>query len=174
MKTHDFTIIASGLDPEAEDFENRFFEAGCDDATISFQKGVIIAEFHREAVSFSNAIASAYEAMLRAGAEVERIEPDHLVSLSEIAERAGLTRQAISLYTRAERGENFPGPVAKVTSRHPLWDWPEVAEWLFDRGTLSREEVIEARIVKEANLHLAASGAPEDNFVKRLEAVEAN
>ena len=47
--------------------------------------------------------------MLRAGAKVERIEPDHLVSLSEIAERSGLTRQAISLYTRAERGENFPG-----------------------------------------------------------------
>lgn len=174
MKTHDFTIIASGLDPEAEDFENRFFDAGCDDATISFQKGVIIAEFHREAVSFSNAIASAYEAMRRAGAKVERIEPDHLVSLSEIAERAGLSRQAISLYTRAERGEDFPGPVAKVTSKHPLWDWPEVAEWLFDRGTLSREEVIEARIVKEANLHLEASGAPEDNFVKRLEAMEAN
>ena len=85
------------------------FEAGCDDATFSFQKGVIIAEFHRQAASFSAAIASAYEAMLRAGAKVERIEPDHLVSLSEVAERAGLTRQAISLYTRAERGENFPG-----------------------------------------------------------------
>ena len=107
MKTHEFTIIASGLDPEADDYENRFFEAGCDDATLSFQKGVIIAEFHREAVTFSAAIASAYEAMLGAGAKVERIEPDHLVSLSEIAERSGLTRQAISLYTRAERRE-FP------------------------------------------------------------------
>jgi len=173
MKTHEFSIIASGLDPEAEDFEDRFFEAGCDDATLSFQKGVIIVEFHREAVSFSNAVTSAYEAVRRAGADVERIEPDHLVSLSEIAERAGLTRQAISLYTRAERGEDFPGPVAKVTSKHPLWDWPEVAEWLFERGSLSREEVIRARIVKEANLHLEATAAADDNFTKRLEALEA-
>jgi len=106
----------------------------------------------------------------RQQAPVERIEPDHLVFLSEIAERAGLSRQAISLYTRAERGENFPGPVAKVTSKHPLWDWPEVAEWLFDRGTLSREEVVQARVVKEANLCLEGNGNGED-LVRRLEAV---
>ena len=172
MKIHEFTIIASGLDPEAEDFEDRFFEANCDDATLSFQKGVIILEFHREAVSFSKAVASAYEDVLRTGAEVERIEPDHLVSLSEIADRAGLTRQAVSLYTRAERGENFPPPVAKVTSKHPLWDWPEVAEWLFEKGTLTRDEVVRAKIVKEANLHLEACDAAADNFVRRLEAVE--
>jgi len=172
MKMHEFTIIASGLNPEADDFEDRFFAAGCDDATLSFQKGVIILEFHREAVSFSRAIASAYEDVLRAGAGVERIEPDHLVSLSEIAERAGLSRQAISYYTRGERGEDFPGPVAKVTSKHPLWDWPEVAEWLVTNGTLDREEAIRARIVKEANLHLEATDAAPDNFVKRLEALE--
>lgn len=172
MKTHDFTIIASGLDPQADDYEDRFFEAGCDDATLSFQKGVIIAEFHREAMSFATAVASAYEAVLRAGAKVERIEPDHLVSLSEIAERSGLTRMAISHYARGERGENFPGPVAKVTSKHPLWDWPEVAEWLFERGSVSREEVVEARIVKEANCQLEAHGMAGDGFAQRLEAVE--
>ena len=39
MKMHEFSIIASGLNPEAEDFETRFFDAGCDDATISFRRG---------------------------------------------------------------------------------------------------------------------------------------
>ena len=58
MKTHEFTIVASGLDPEADGYEDRFFEAGCDDATLSFQKGVIIAEFAREAVSFSKAVTT--------------------------------------------------------------------------------------------------------------------
>ena len=173
MKTHEFAIIASGVDPEAEDFEDRFFEAGCDDATISFQKGVIILEFHREAVSFSKALASAYEAVRRAGAKVERVEPDHLVSLSEIADRSGTTRQGISLYTRGERGADFPVPVAKVTSRHPLWDWEEVAGWLVANGKLPREELVRARIVKEANLYLEMGDAPHDNFVKRLEAAEA-
>jgi hypothetical protein len=45
MKNHEFTIIASGLNPNAEDFENRFFEAGCGDATISFQKGISFWNF---------------------------------------------------------------------------------------------------------------------------------
>lgn len=172
MKIHEFTIIASGLDPEAEDFADRFFEAGCDDATVSFQKGAIIVEFYREAVSFSKAVTSAYEAILRAGANVERIEPDYLVSLSEISERSGKTRQAISLYAKGERDRGFPAPVARVTSNHPLWDWEEVAGWFVEREALPREELVRARIVKEANIHFETSDAAEGNFVKRLEALE--
>ena len=72
----EFTIVASGLDPEMEGLEDRFFAAGCDDATLSFQKGVIIAGFAREAVSFSRAVASAYEDILKTRATVERVEPD--------------------------------------------------------------------------------------------------
>ena len=45
MKTFEFSIVASGLDPEAEDFADRFFNAGPDDATLSFQKGHIILDF---------------------------------------------------------------------------------------------------------------------------------
>lgn len=60
----------------------------------------------------------------------------------------------------------------KVTSKHPLWDWPEVAEWLFERGTLSREDVVEARVVKEAKCHLEGVGVAGDGFARRLEAVE--
>jgi transcriptional regulator with XRE-family HTH domain len=103
---------------------------------------------------------------------VERIEPDYLVSLSEIAERCGKTRQAISLYTNGERDGGFSAPVARVTSKHPLYDWEEVAEWLVERNALPRDELVRARIVKEANLHLETSEATEDNFVRRLEALE--
>ena len=172
MKTHEFTIIASGLDPEMEGYEDRFFEAGCDDATLSFQKGVIIAEFSREAVSFSKAVSSAYEDVSRTGAKVERVEPDHLVSLSDIAERSGLTRQAISLYTRAERSSGFPNPVARVTSNSPLWDWLEVTEWLHAHARIDREAVVNARIVKEANRFLELQGDHADNFTRRLELLE--
>ena len=172
MKTHEFTIVASGLDPGMEGYEDRFFEAGCDDATLSFLKGVIIAEFSREAVSFSNAVASAYEDNLKTGAKVERVEPDHLVSLSDIAERAGLTRQAISLYTRAARGAGFPNPVARVTSNSPLWDWLEVTEWLHALAKIDREAVVKARIVKEANRFLELHEGQTDNFTRRLEMLE--
>jgi predicted DNA-binding transcriptional regulator AlpA len=173
MKTYEFTIIASGLEPDAEGYEDRFFSAGCDDATLSFQKGVIIVEFSREAVSFSKAVSSAYEGVLRTGAKVERIEPDHLVNLSDIAERSGLTRQAISLYTRAERSSGFPNPVARVTSNSPLWDWFEVTEWLHSAAKIDREAVVKARIVKEANRFLEQHENHADNFTRRMEILEA-
>ena len=109
MKKFQFSVIASGLDPEAEDFADRFFDAGCDDATISFQKGRIILDFTRKSDSVDAAICSAIDDVKKAGARADRIEPDPLVNLSDIAARTGLTRQAISHYSNGNRGENFPG-----------------------------------------------------------------
>jgi hypothetical protein len=85
METFEFSIIASGLDPEAEDFADRFFNAGCDDATLSFQKGQIILGFAREAETMDVAIVSAVDCVAAAGAKVQRIEFDPLVSLADIA-----------------------------------------------------------------------------------------
>jgi hypothetical protein len=70
MKTFEFSIIASGLDPEAEDFADRLFDAGCDDATLSFQKGHIVLDFVREAETMDAAIVSAVECVAAAGAKV--------------------------------------------------------------------------------------------------------
>jgi hypothetical protein len=78
MEIYEFTIIVSGLRPEQDGFENRFFEAGCDDATIAFQNGAIVLNFSRKAPSFARAVASAQEDVRRAGAVVERVEPKHL------------------------------------------------------------------------------------------------
>jgi len=73
MPIHEFSIIASGLDPQAEDFERRFYDAGCDDATVSFQGGRIILDFAREADSLGAAIATAVSDVTRAGATPERV-----------------------------------------------------------------------------------------------------
>jgi hypothetical protein len=169
MKTHEFTIVASGLDPEADDFEDRFYEAGCDDATISYQKGVIVLEFARPAQTFAKALISAFADVQRTGARVERIEPDYLVSLSDIAARSGLSRAAISLYCKGERSEGFPPPVARVTSESPLWDWVAVSRWMVRHRKLSRDQLLQARMVKEANLVAQSSTLKRDQFVKRLE-----
>ena len=173
MKSHEFTIIASGFDPDTDDFVNRLFKHGCDDATVSFQKGVTILSFDREAATFSSAIISALQAVVAAGGRVERIEPDHLVSLADIADRSGMTRAAITNYHKGDRASGFPAPVARVTSSSSLWDWYEVAEWLCRNGRLDRKEVIRARIVKEANLYVeTAHELVIDNFVERLENAE--
>lgn len=153
---HEFSIIASGLDPQADDFETRFFNAGCDDATISYQKGHIIVDFSREAESLESAIASAVEDVNKTGAKVDRVEPDPLVSLSDIAARTGMSRSAMTLYSKGERAKNFPAPVARVTSESPLWDWAIVARWMYENKKLAREIAIEAEIVKEANEAICA------------------
>ena len=154
MKTFDFSIVASGLDPEAEDFADCFFDAGCDDATISFQKGHIIVDFAREAGSIDAAICSAVESVQKTGAQVERIEPDPLVSLADIAARTGLTRAAITNYSKGDRAADFPVPIARVTSKTSLYEWSTVAAWLFQHNQLPREKAIEAEAVRLANVAL--------------------
>ncbi len=169
MKIYEFAIVATGLDTQAEDFEDRFFEAGCDDATISYQKGVIVLEFAREAKNFAHALTSAFADVVEAGARVERFEPDYLVSLSDIAARTGLSRAAISLYCKGERGRAFPAPVARVTSESPLWDWVDVTRWMHANGKLPHEAVIEARMVREASVVAQLKSAPPDQFARLLE-----
>ena len=151
MTTYEFTIIASGLDPDVADFEDQFFNAGCDDATIAFVKGVIVLEFEREARNFAHALISAIRNVQEAGASVEHIEPDYLVSLSDIAERCNLSRSAISLFAKGERREGFPAPIARVTTESPLWDWVYVARWMYRRKKLTLEALVQAKMVRDAN-----------------------
>ena len=151
METFDFTILATGLDPHAEDFEGRFFDAGCDDATVSFQKGHILVDFSREAVSMEEAVSSAVEHVRLAGATVERVEPDPLVSLSDMAGRANLSRSAMTNYFKGDRQDGFPAPRARVTTDSPLWDWAEASAWLFRRQRVSRALAVKAMVVRRAN-----------------------
>lgn len=170
MKTFEFTIIATGLDPQADDFESRFYDAGCDDALVSFQKGRILVDFCREGESLESAIASAVQACAEAGATVEHIEPDPLVSLSEIASRSDMTRAAISQYAQGNRLDGFPAPKARVTTKSPMWDWSEVSAWLYQQKRLSRESALEATVFSAANDLLNCG--PSDFTVQLHRAVE--
>jgi hypothetical protein len=164
MKSHSFTIVASGVDTRKA--ADAFFEAGCDDATLSIQKGLIVLEFDREARTFTGALVSALRDVARTGAKIERIEPDYLVSATEIAKRLGCTRAAVSLYAKGERGAAFPKPVARITTDSPLWDWAEVSSWLCHQHKLPPTRVVEARVVKELN-RLVVENAHASSFLAR-------
>jgi hypothetical protein len=168
MRAFNFTIIASGLDPHTDDFADRFFEAGCGDATISFQKGVLILEFTREAKNVTQAIFSAIRDVQKAGATVINIEPDHLVSLSDIANRAEISRAAASHYAKGLRGKAFPLPVARITTDSPLWDWFSVSRWLRKRSYVSHYAVIEAKVIRETNLAIRGENTQHAVFAKKL------
>jgi predicted DNA-binding transcriptional regulator AlpA len=174
IKTYEFSIVASGLDPEAQDFADRFFNAGCDDATISFQKGHVILDFAREAASVDEAICTAVECVQKAGASVDRIEPDPFVSLADIAARTGLSRAAITQYAKGQRSAGFPSPVARITSDASLYDWSQVAAWLYRHDKLSRDQAIEAAAVKAANDAISAKEPKLDKTLReRLKKYEA-
>lgn len=157
MTTYEFIIIASGLDPNEESFETRFYDAGCDAATIAFQKGRIIVDFAREAEDMEAAIAGAIRDVRAAGAHVDRIEPDPLVSLADIAARTGMSRAAMTQYAKGQRGSGFPAPSVKVTTESPLWRWSSVARWLHENRKLSQEDVIAAEAVERANAEIESS-----------------
>jgi hypothetical protein len=172
-RTHSFSIVVSGLDTEADDFADRFFKAGCDDATVAVQKGLIVLDFDREAASLSSALVSAVVEVEEAGAKIERIEPDYLVNASDIAHRVGLGRAAISNYALGLRGRDFPHPVARVTTDSPLWDWVEVSSWMYARRKCKRAAVVEARALREVNRVIVENRRPAYNIGRRLERARA-
>nr|WP_250808537.1 hypothetical protein [Neorhizobium tomejilense] len=76
MQTFYFDVIATGLDHQADDFEDRFYRSGCDDALVSYVGGQIRFSFAREAPSLDVAIVSATDNVASAGAKVIRIDRD--------------------------------------------------------------------------------------------------
>ena len=157
MKTFEFSIIATGLDPSDEAYEARFYDGKCSDATVSYQRGHTIIDFAREAASLEDAISTAVEDAIAVGCKIERLEPDPLVSLADIASRAGMSRAAMSLYAKGQRGKGFPAPSIRITSENPLWAWTDVARWLFQNQKIQHDQLIEAEAVRQAN-ELLASG----------------
>lgn len=160
MRTHSFTFVVEGVDPEDEHLEDKFFDAGCDDATIALMRGMVAVCFDRRADRYVDAVLSAYENVRDAGASVVRFEPDFLVNATEIADRAGLSRAAISLYEKGERASGYPHPVARITTGHPLWDWVDVSRWLFSRGKLSEDAVRSAQVSRLINEDAQKNASP--------------
>jgi hypothetical protein len=162
-KLYEFSILAIGVDHEAHNFEDRFVKAGCDDATISFQRGMILLDFARRASNFQQALVSAISNVQMAGAKIRGVEPSDLVTLAEIARRTKMTRAAISNYFAGTRGMNFPLPVDRVMTESPVWSWAEVAVWLHERERLSEDAVIAAKLIAEANAVFHVPGEPTCN-----------
>lgn len=150
MKTYDFTFVVDA-DPHADDFEDRFIDAGCDDATFLLMRGAAALSFDRKADTYKDAVFSAFKQIKSAGAQVLRFEPDFLVSATDIAERSGLTKAAIGLFEKGVRREGFPAPQARFSAKSPLWDWVEVSFWLLQNGKVDEEVYREALVSRIIN-----------------------
>ena len=95
MGEHQFTLVISG-DLEADATTDALFDAGCDDATFGTVDQVGYADFIREAPTLGEAVRSAIRQVESvSGLRVTRIEPDDLVTMTEIAERLGRSRESV-------------------------------------------------------------------------------
>ncbi len=74
-REYDFALIVSGVPTITSEVEDALYNAGCNDATISMQYGLLYLEFSRMANSLQQAIVSAIRNVREAGigAEVLRI-----------------------------------------------------------------------------------------------------
>lgn len=131
-RDHEFTLVLEGVDVVEPEHLDAWFEAGCDDATFGEVDGVGFADFARRAPSAPDAILSAIAQLESAvpSVRVIRVEPDDLVSASDIAARLGRSRESVRLLIAGERGMGgFPAPLSHVKARGRLWRWAEVARW---------------------------------------------
>lgn len=117
MTDHTFTLI---LNRDPDELLDDLYEAGCDDALFGQVDGTHYAEFTREAPTLAAAVRSAVsEVQSIDGLRVLRVEPDDLVTLSEIATRIGRTRESMRLIVAGERGSgDFPIPISQIGRAH--------------------------------------------------------
>ena len=158
MKTYHFTLILGPSPQIDEEIANKLYEAGCDDALVGMRYGVSFLEFDREAASLCDAVMGAIEDIKRADSRLHvcRIEPEDLVSMSEIARRCGRSRESIRQMMTGRRGpKNFPSPIHGVASKSPLWSWSQVALWLADHDKLDRVIALQAQEILRFNSDLA-------------------
>lgn len=62
------------------------------------------------------------------GAAAVRVDPD-LVTISDISQRVGVSREAVRKWTLLER-KPFPAPFAATGGEQKLWRWVEITQWL--------------------------------------------
>src|ERR1700730_14323920 len=129
MAIHVFTLV---LDQQPTDEQlATLVEADCDDAAFGVEHGLAIAEFDREAPTLADAIAFAVRGVESVGLRALRVLDEDLLTLADIADRIGQSRESIRRYATGKRGAGgFPPPVNPARGGSTFYRWSEVAQWL--------------------------------------------
>ena len=175
MAEYEFQIFCRDVDMSDDSFLDRLYEAGCDDALVCFKDGYVCLDFSRASKSAEEAVLSAIRDFEHStvGGTVERVEPDDLASLSEIARRTGVTRASLQKYARgiSKVGEDFPQPAANISgARRELYSAAEVINWMHakERVVLPGLSTELVNVIAKINQALFVAKARKDDEINRL------
>ena len=153
MAVHVFSLVLDRV--PTDDELDALFEAGCDDAGFEIGPDECVAGFDREAPSLAEAIASAVHDVESVGFVIVRALDEDMLTLADIADRIGRSREAVRRYATGARGPGgFPQQVNPGREGTTFYRWSEVAPWLRDKLGLDIPDTDAALVV--ANLLLQA------------------
>lgn len=98
------------------------------DALFERHGDLCLATISAEAASAYSAAVEGVRHLVAAGFAVRRSYPD-LVNRAEVAERLGVTRQAVGNWIRGERQSAVVFPSAVHLAAGGLWLWGDVIDW---------------------------------------------
>jgi hypothetical protein len=173
MTRHEF-MLRLNRDVTAEEVE-ALYEAGCADASVETGALGTMLDFSRESPTLPEALVSAVRDVEKVpGLHAVGIACDNMVSQLVIADRVGVTREAVRLWATAQRGPGGFPPCALVTSGgEQVWDWQQVAEWLQAYRGPRPDADVRLRVLCTADRVLAARAAlrsePDDAVREEFE-----
>lgn len=137
--SHVFTVhfqIANAREPDRwavrayDDGRLEDMLLGGPDAT-----GVFDADFERRAPSFPEAVMTALDDLQAVFPEatILRVDPEDLVTLSDVATRTRRSHESVRLLALGRRGPGgFPAPAGTPDARTRVWRWHQVVAWFDD------------------------------------------
>ena len=168
IEAFSFVLVTRAADEKSAAAAASYLKTNCAEISIVPKHGFVAVEFRGETRSLTRALVTAIRHVRAAGLKVERIEPDYLVSLSDIAVRLNVSRAAISHYRAGNRGHNFPMPVARISTNSPLWDWVDVMRWRYRTKGVTVQHIVHAKVLRDANRIIQRSCSDSPILTKTL------
>ena len=151
---YEFTVHVTGVDLGDE---SQF--AKWDDPSITLvpftSEGLAMLAVEMKAQTPESALSNFKLFLTERSPEVKikRVDLD-LVSLSQIAERLDVTREAVRLWARGHRRHGFPEPFTSA-GQSLLWAWSEVYDWLSPEETEGDAHPLSLNLIERTNGSLA-------------------